>query len=306
MRKICLILCVAACAFASCTKGVEGTSGSQMKLSPVVEVNSATKAVITGTTFPTSRSMVVSADLMANTGGSGNYFTGVTFTYDGGSSVWVPATTYYWPLNGGLEMLAYSQGSVSVTPTWTNATNIRLVSTDFTADDVLLGGLTDAKPATKSIAFKHALSQVKFQGKASVGSVVKIKGITINAYKGATINGAKSGGSSNVTITTSTLTGQANVSSFSGNQALTTSYADVGTNGSPILIPAQTPASVTVTYTITNNSVESGTMTVTKSLSTAMVSGSAYTVQLNFTLTGLTVTATLTDWASGGNVPVSI
>lgn len=291
----------------SCSKSVDAvvSSESEMALSPVVQ-KSATKGIINGTTFPTTRSMVVSADLMADTGGTGNYFSNIGFSYNSGQSVWVPANTYFWPLTGGLEMLAYSAGSASVTPTWTNATKVVLSCADCTADDILMGGLTGAKPSSKSIAFKHCLAKASLNVSASVASVVKVKSVTLNFKKGATLTITKSAGSSTVSVATS-LTGSAtNNTMFSGNQTVTATAAALGTNGSPILVPAQTPASMTITYSLTNNNGESGNMTVTKTLSTAMVAGSAYTYNIVFTLTGITVTATLTDWANGGSTQVAV
>lgn len=303
-----IIACLAsAVLLVSCDKADMTYTGEStaapMDFTPVVGV--PTKAILTGTTFPTSRTMVVSADLGADTGNAGvSYFTGVGFSYNSTDAVWKPTTgNYYWPLQGVLEILAYSAGSATVTPTWTKATNIRLVSTDFTADDVVVGGLTAATSTSKSIVYKHALCQMNARVKSSVASVIKVKSITVNAYKGATINGAKTAGSSDVTFTTSSLTGRANVSLFSGNQTVTTSFAAAG---SGILLPAQTPASLTISYTITNNGVESPAMSVTKTLTTAMEPGKNYRLDINMTLTGITVTATLTDWVSGGTTNVSI
>ena len=306
MKKAFLILAAFGLALASCSKQEESMNADRapMDVSPVVTVGTAgdTRAVITGTTFPTTRSMVVSADLNSNTGSTGNYFTNLTFTYN--SSVWAPANTYYWPLSGGLEILAYSAGSASVTPTWTNATGVSLACSDCTADDILMGGATNATATSKSVAFKHCLSQVKVTAKSSVASVIKIKSVSVNAKKGATLAISKSSGSAATTVAT-TLTGSASdVSVLSGgNVTLTTSAQNIG---SAILLPAQTPASIKIGYTITNNSVESATMYVTKSVTTALVAGSAYTYAITATLTGLNVTATLTDWTDGSSTAVSI
>ena len=292
--------------FSSCNKmeTVMQSEQAPMSFSPVVGM--PTKAIVNGTTFPTSRTMVVSADLGAGTGSTANYFKGVGFTYNSTETVWKPTSgSYYWPLAGSLEIMAYSGGSLvfSSTPTWTNATSVVMTSADYTADDLLVGGLTAATASSKSIAFKHALCKVSCTAKASVANIIKIKSITINVKKGATITATKTAGNSAVSFSTASLTGAADVSMFSGNQALSTTAAAAG---NAVMFPAQTPASISVTYTITNNGVESPVMSLTKSLTTAMVSGSAYTLALNMTLTGLTVTATLTDWSNGGSTAVNI
>lgn len=306
MRKTSIIIAAAAAVLTACVKNEDTyTKRSEtLSISPVVG-KAETRGVITGTTFPTSRNMVVSADLNTSTGVSAvsNYFSNVTFSY--ASSVWAPATTYYWPLSGGLEILAYSAGSASVTPTWTNATRVVLACTDCTADDILMGGATNATSSSKSVAFKHCLAQVKFTAKASVNSVIKIKAVTINATKGASLTVNKTAGSANVTVSTSLSGSAANVSVYS-NTTGTTLSTTAANIGNAILLPAQTPASMTVTYTITNNGVESAQMTVTKSLTTALSAGNSYTFAINATLTGINVTATLTDWVDAGSTTVNI
>ncbi len=300
--KYLLLFLLAMSLLASCNKeGLYSESREAISIAPVVE-NNKTKAVITGTTFPTSRSMVVSADLNADTGGSGNYFSNETFTY--GTSDWVPAHTYYWPLAGTLEMLAYSAGSASVTPTWTNATKLVLSCANCSADDILVGGLTGAKSSSKTIVFKHALSQIKCTASANVGSTIKVKSITFNAKKGATLTVTKSAGSSNVSVATA-LTGSAteNAVLSGGNVTVGTSAAAIG---SPILIPAQTPSSMTITYTMMNGGAESPVMTVNKELSTSMTPGNAYTFAIAFSVTGITVTATLTDWDSSTSQEIKV
>lgn len=291
MRSTSIILALSAAlaVLPSCDKMSPGRDGLSVR--PAVSV--PTKGVITGTTFPTSRPMVVSADLSTSTGGSGGYFSAVPFTYDAGGAVWKPTGEYYWPMAGTLEFLAYSQGSVSVTPTWTRATKVVLVSSDFTQDDVLVGGLTGATSSSKTIVFKHALSQVRLSGKASAANVVKIKAVSFSYSKGATLTVTKSAGSSAVTVSTSALTAAASAQCFSGNKTLSASFTDIG---SPLLLPAQSLSEVKIVYTLTNNGTESAQHTVTKSLSTALSEGKAYDIKLDFTLTGISIAVSMIDW----------
>lgn len=302
MKKALIFLsAIAALAAASCTKSNLVTDTPEMmELRPVTGVMS--RGVVTGTTFPTDRSMQVSADVMANTGGSGNFFTNRTFSYSGG--VWVPSVTTYWPVTGDLDILAYSAGAASVSATWTNATQVVLSCTDCSADDILMGGATNCNKNSKSVAFKHCLTQVKFTAKAGVNTAVKIKKIDITAKKGATLTITKSAGSAATSVATS-LTGSATaIRVFSGNTTMTTTAQDIGT---PLLIPAQTPSTVTVYYTLTTDGVESPEMSVSKTVTSALAAGSAYTYAIEIGVTEMTLTATLTDWvpASGGSVTIN-
>lgn len=298
--KVAVLAAVLSFHLSSCTKDNTHMrrDSEPMDLHGVASVPS--KGVITGTTFPTTRSMNVSADLMANTGGSGNFFSNRVFSY--ATSSWTPAIATYWPLAGNLEILAYSAGSASVTDTWTNATQVVLSCSDCTADDILMGGLTGANSSNNTVAFKHCLAQVNVTAAASAASVVKIKSITITAYKGATLTITKSAGSSAVSVATATSGSQTANTIFSGNQTVTASAAAVGTS---LLLPAQTPSKITISYTMTTGGTESPVMTVEKTISSALVAGNAYTYAIGMTLTGITLTATLTDWsASTVNIAV--
>jgi len=303
MKRISLLAVAVIFAFASCNKELDSISEVKCESISVSTVvgKPLTRDVITGTVFPTGRSIAISADLNADTGGSGNYFSGLGFSYDDGA--WVPASIYYWPLSGSLEMLAYSAGSASVTPSWTNATSVALSCADCSADDILVGGLTAATSLNRTITFSHALAQVKATVSCSAASAVKVKSITINAKKGAVLTASKGAGSSATSVSTVLSGSLVDNTLFSGNQTVTTGAVAAG---GAMLLPAQTPGSMTINYTITNNGVESGVMSVTKSLSQAIAAGSSYTYAIAFTLTGITVTASLSDWTPQSSTPVSM
>ena len=311
MRKyFALVILAQILLFGACNKqeSIITAERQPLWLSPVVGLNQ-TRGVVTGTAFP-NRSMIVSADLNTSTGYTGsskNYFTGVTFNQTTTTSgIWSPASgSYYWPLTGGLDMLAYAPGEATVTPTWGSGSyqvtdRVTLACSDCRNDDILIGAVSNATSASNAhtIAYKHCLSQIKVRGSASVNSVVKIKGVVVKAYVGANILVERSGGTVSVS-NTSTTGSQTNNTVYTGNLTLTSSAQSFGNT---ILLPAQSfsnsAGDIVITYTITNTSGESQSMTVSKAINLTMEPGKAYTFDISATLNGLTVQASLTDWTN--------
>ena len=62
----------------------------------------AVKAPVTGTAFPSSRTMVVSAWSSA---ASATYFSGLTFAHDADAGGWQASSPVFWPVDGTLDFL---------------------------------------------------------------------------------------------------------------------------------------------------------------------------------------------------------
>lgn len=272
-----------------------GLADIPMDISALVDVMKV-KSVVNGVTFPTDRTFVLSANLMAAQGGD-SFLREELFSYAAAKAAWTPSQVRYWPPTAGLEMLAYSAGSATVSSSWTGASQVTLSCTDCTKDDILAGGLTNARPASKNMVFKHVLAKMSFRVSGNVASAVTVKKLSMMFNKGADITVTKASGSSDVAIATS-LTGSAtdNVL-FNGSKVVTTTASALK---SDIVVPSQTPSSMKITYTLNNGTGESQSMSVTKSLTQELVSGKAYTFDIVFSVNGITVLATLTDWDDGG------
>jgi len=294
------VLALLACACA-CGKVAEEDFAAGMEplaLRAVVTEGASTRGVATGTALPSSATMYLSAD-HNGTGATGNYFSNVAFTAS--STTWNPASgNYYWPLSGNLEFLAfcnYGPTNFASTATRTNATAISVSSSDWTADDMMFGAATSAPANGKTLTFRHALSQVKFTAKLESASTVNLKGITINAIKGASLSCTKSAGSASLTVSSSTSGYSAtDVTGFFGTQALSTTATAVGT---PVLLPDQTISSITVSYVSVSGGVEGPVNSVTKSVSRAITKGNAYTFAITITKEGILFDILVNPW--GGN-----
>ena len=131
----------------------------------------ATKAIISGTTYPTSESFVVSAYL----NGTDAYFEDVTASYSSSLALWETTVSQYWPLTGSLSFIAYSPSSASgvsidatngVTATGYTIQNTEQMSTDFCYASASVADCA-SHPDAVSMTFSHALSQVVFRVKAA-------------------------------------------------------------------------------------------------------------------------------------------
>ena len=339
-----------------------------ISMSPGVDVT--TKAAIDGTTFPTTRSMKVSAyyNAPSGRGTSANYFSNTRFVYNSTDQVWAAEDTKYWPFNctagsdpqGTLDFFAYSvsdngTGACDIagySPTY--LTNVAqgatvVVPDNFTNQyDMIFGRSTGCMRTTSGTAkqkavpmtMRHAMALIVFTASCNVErNTTTNTGITINsivledAFFGGTVamNCTAAAGSQ---CTWSSLTGQHGPSaSASANKAgfsLSMSNYDVpttimniassgnhmGIGGVGILVPEQSVTKFYITYTLHNGKNDAGTavdntLTYLYEIPSTVDSGKwlegkKYNYRIAFTLTGITITPTVTDWTPQAvDVPIS-
>lgn len=165
LRRLIYIVIAAALACACAKSEMEGNS---ISFEPVS--SKPTKAIITGTEYPTSESFVVSA----YHNGTAAYFEGLTASYQSAISLWETSTPEYWPLAGSLTFNAYSPASVSgltIDASGVSATGYTVRTTEQMTTDLCYGSATvadcSAHPDAVPLVFSHALSQVVFRVKAA-------------------------------------------------------------------------------------------------------------------------------------------
>ncbi len=265
MKKIVLILSVAALALASCVKTSDVYTGSpdsrQITFSPLAQPS--TKAAVRSEVFPTSYGMEVRAFQSAPS--AAEYFAKTTFTYS--SSSWHGSTARYWPLSlstinffalagNGLDAddmtiadaLASAQVKYAADASDNNSS---IAYSQSTQSDIMYafnrGSVTQSGNALSfnggaavPMQFKHALAVVNFQIKAAdaTSTAISIKKIELN---GARYTGVLDITNSNANTENGTFSAQLdwtpdaavdgvvvpNIGNVSSPVALTTSYAPV-------------------------------------------------------------------------------
>lgn len=171
MRKKYLYLYIASAAIlaGSCVKTDNGLPDNSIVFSPVA--SKATRAIISGASYPTTESFVVSAFY----NGSYSYFEDLAVSYSSAQSKWTGETDQYWPLNGSLTFHAYSpESAVGVSIDASNgisASNYTIQTTAQMTTDLCYATATVADcsnhPDAVPLTFSHALSQVVFRVKAA-------------------------------------------------------------------------------------------------------------------------------------------
>lgn len=168
MKK--LFIFAALAALASCTTNeVFDENNYEIGFDAVTHKN--TKAIIEGTTFPTTQKFDVYG-FYAQNGidypATSNFMNGVEISYITGEDTWRNATNhYYWPLEGKVHFKAIYPASLTPTVTYANGFTL----TDYTVgnDDILYAAATGSRAATAGSAlamqFNHALSLVEVQAK---------------------------------------------------------------------------------------------------------------------------------------------
>ena len=164
LRRLILII-IASALTCACVKSE--MDGNAISFEPVS--SKPTKAIITGTEYPTSESFVVSA----YHNGTDAYFTDLTASYQSSISLWETSTPEYWPLAGSLTFQAYSPASAGLTidASGVSVDGYTVQTTEQMTTDLCYGSATvadcSAHPDAVPLVFSHALSQVVFRVKAA-------------------------------------------------------------------------------------------------------------------------------------------
>ncbi len=169
MRKnlLYIYIVLAALFTAACVKSETDNTDRLISFAPVA--GKPTKAIIEGTTYPTSESFVVSA----YHNGTAAYFEDQTASYNSTIALWETTIPQFWPLAGSLTFNAYSPSSINadITSSGVTVDDYTITTAEQLATDLLYASYTVADcashPDAAAITFSHALSQVVFRVKAS-------------------------------------------------------------------------------------------------------------------------------------------
>lgn len=167
-RQAYLILALAAALLSACT--ISEITSSKISFAPVA--SKATRAIITGTTYPDSVHFIVSAYHE----GSVPYFEDQEASYNSTIDLWATAQDQYWPLGGTLTFKAFSPAGLrsavaidqtnGVTATDYTIQNTTRMTTDFCYATATVDDCSN-HPESVTLTFSHALSQVVFRVKAA-------------------------------------------------------------------------------------------------------------------------------------------
>ena len=167
MRNKLVISAVLGVALAtSCVKMSTDDTHRAISFMPVAE--KATKAILTGTTYPTTETFKVSAFHNGQA-----YFENQEAAYNSTLALWATGTDQYWPLSGSITFNAFSPASAGLTigANGVSVTGYTVTTTEQMSTDLLYATETVADcsshPASVPLTFSHALTQVVFRVKAA-------------------------------------------------------------------------------------------------------------------------------------------
>lgn len=181
MRNRVIILILGAALGAACTKSTIDLNDRSISFAPVA--SKTTKAIIEGTSYPTSESFKVSAYL----NGSDVYFQNQTAGYSSTLNLWETQESQYWPLDGSLSFYAYSPASASgasLSADGFSATDYTIQTNTQMTTDLCYASATVADcanhPQSVTMQFSHALSQVVFRVKAAANYDTAQRSVTLS------------------------------------------------------------------------------------------------------------------------------
>lgn len=312
MKKFFFMAAAATALFAACNKTeVVYTDGPQ-EIAMFAVSNTATKAPVTGTAYPDDN-MQVAAYLVSGT--AGNYFGQTKFVKV--SETYVGSPAQYWPVtNATINFLAVSEAKTPAVTTitfdaTTPASAAKVVLADNSSEQYDLmyaagqGVKTSSTPAAVDMVFKHALSWICFEVKATGADKITVKSITLN---GAVYNGTLDLAndeynetdvyqSLNASVTPSwSLKGVAkNVLVSNDVYLCTDSYAPYGT-GLLVVPNTATTAGFTIVYSTGAGDI-TYTANFTQPAEGGWLAGKKYTYQISFgALAEIKINPTVTNW----------
>ena len=288
---------------------VSTVSQDEITLAPATQP--VTRAAITGTDMPVDFHIWLSTYLSDETvaANNHNYFTDVEYAKDG--SEWKSATPYYWPLQGTLDFLGIATDpGLGITCTWNAARNASRVDVDVpdtyaSQTEVLyaasypLAGVHASVP----MSYYHSQALLSFKCRASTLNLIKVTDITIHdVYTDGTLTVRTNG----------PLVAEWDFSASTANDRAvikpTVDYElDPGDTflqfGSEMLLPEQLNKTFTVTFKQRANTgiAWDSDLVVEQTYTFDDVfrlwhMGKKYTYNIDFTLTGITVTPSIEDW----------
>lgn len=319
MKKKVLFLSLVAISFASCSNvdSVDEMSVQrEISFRPMTQASS--RAIVTGTGFPTGRAIIASASYYDNTGAKVTYFQGQEFKKDGTNAIWRPYaasdyTQIYWPLNDGVDFLAYSldNTALATSVTWNTtaaANDVSFVIADGAADadDILFAAANNQKKIDPTasyttgvgMVFKHAQANLNFTIQTNVD--VTIHSITFDPiYTGGNlkIDNTKTDLKASWTFTATTnnkvvprIDGATNTSTGKVIASETTTTAVA--LGEPLLVLQQDAVGFTIDYTI------GGKRSTYKVPVNRQVweMGKKYTYAIKINFLEITIAPSVTDW----------
>ena len=281
----------------------------EITLSPSTE--QTTRAAITGTDMPDGFHIWLSTYLSDETEAANNrnYFTDVEYAKD--VSVWKSATSHYWPLQGTLDFLGIATDpALGISCTWNASRNTSRVDVDVpdtyaSQTEVLyaasypLAGVHTSVP----MSFYHSQALLIFKARASTLNLIKVTDITIHdVYTDGTLTVKTDG----------PLIAEWDFSlSTPADKAVHKPALDYELEpgdtflpfGSELLLPEQLNKTFTVTFKQRANTgiawdsdlVVEQTFTFDDVFRMWQM-GKRYTYNIDFTLTGITVSPSIEDW----------
>lgn len=310
MKKELLCACVAILSLSACSNvetPVDLTVNKEIAFKPITNVNS--RAIVTGSTMPTDRKIQASASYINNSGNKVTYFEGAEFSFSSGT-IWSCASKYYWPLNDGVDFLAYTltDNTKATSVAWDGTAAAQSVSFDIADgaaddDDILYAAANNQKKVDATVGvgmkFNHAQANLNFTIKTNVD--VTIHSITFDKmYTGGklTIDNSKTDlkATWNFSETTAAIKKVPKIADPNVIEAETSVAL-----GNSLLVPQQDAVGFTIDYTIGGNR---STYKVPV-LRQVWEMGKKYTYAIEINFKEITINPSVTNWdQSGENIEI--
>ena len=307
MKKFFFCAAAAIVALASCSKTQIVYNDAPQEIGFKAVSGVMTKAPITDTTFPENQPITVYA---WNNSDKAAYFGPVDFAKNG--IIWKGRVAQYYPTNGSLDFVAYTNESSVVsltTPTANDSYTYTLTDNssfqhDFMVSDYIVGKSSSSDAV--GIPFSHALALVEVNFKCT-GADVTVKSVTLSGTKQAgsvtvTYTNADTANSDvEPTIGAWNVTGDPKSLSASGNLSLTAGENSAKNFANFLVVPeTSTGKNLSITYVLNGNTFTDSINLSTIDNATNWQIGKKHVFNITIGLEEITFSPSISaDWSEG-------
>ena len=307
MKKFFFCAAAAIVALASCSKTQVVYNDAPQEIGFKAVSGVMTKAPITDTTFPENQPITVYA---WNNSGKAAYFGPVDFAMSG--AIWKGRDAQYYPTNGSLDFVAYTNGYSVVsltTPTANDSYTYTLDDNSTIQHDFMVSNYIVNKSSSSgdvSIPFSHALALVEVNFKCT-GADVTVTSVTLS--------GTKQAGSVTVTYTNAdtansdveptigewNVTGDPKTLTASGDLSLTAGVNSAENFANFLVVPEDSSDKVlSITYVLNDNIFTDSIELSTIANATNWQIGKKHVFNITIGLEEITFSPSISaDWSEG-------
>lgn len=293
MKRLFILATAAIVALASCAKTEVVYTEAPAEIGFKAFTGAMTKAPVTDATFPTEQTMIVYG---WNNADKAEYFPATTFTHNGVN--WAATPAQYYPSNGALDFVAFTQAPTAAANT---SYTLTLADNTDTQHDLMASQYVAGKTKASNVVtlpFHHTLALIQVNFKCT-GTNVQINSVQLTGTKQAgevAVTYAATTDGTAPTVGTWAPSGDAKSLTKTGAETITAGAAEFVTYANFLAVPEDgADKALNINYTLNGNNF-THPIDIDAISAHEWAPGTKYVFDVTIGLTEVLFSATVVDW----------